>query len=164
MSKRRSSTRAPLDLTFFVDADLCGRPFLETLRAGGLPIVAHNDRFPEGTADEQWLRVAGEQGWIVLTHDKRIIKASFRVDALMQASTRVFTLIGDQHPNPTGERGHFLVGLAQNVLECRLAIERFLHRHRDPFIAKIYRSHVGDRPAARIRMVLRYEDWLKRAL
>ncbi len=161
-SERRSSSKEPPEPVFFVDADICGRPFIDLLRAAGFSLALHNEHFGQGTPDEIWLEVAGRSGWIVLTHDKRLIKDSFRVQTLMQASTRVFTLIGDPHQNPSGAKGHFLRGLADNVLACRGGIDAFLRRHRDPFIARIYRPrHDGEPPAARIRMVLRYEDWLR---
>lgn len=46
----------------------------ERLRGGGL--VAHTERdvfgdAAEGLSDEEWLRRAGEEGWVVLTKDAR---------------------------------------------------------------------------------------------
>jgi len=43
----------------------------EALRAGGVEIRVHDELFPQGTQDVDWLREAGANGWIVITRDDR---------------------------------------------------------------------------------------------
>jgi len=38
----------------------------------GVPFISHNEKFKPACPDEEWLEVAGKQGWIVLTRDKNI--------------------------------------------------------------------------------------------
>lgn len=57
--------------TFFTDRDL-GQQFPNILRAAGLTVVRHSDLFPQDASDEQWLERVGADGWIAVTHDRRI--------------------------------------------------------------------------------------------
>jgi uncharacterized protein with PIN domain len=57
---------------FFVDRSL-GRKFaIEALRAAGFTAIAHDEQFAQDTYDEDWLKVAGKNGWIVVTKDRKI--------------------------------------------------------------------------------------------
>jgi len=44
----------------------------ETLRAAGVDIRVHDELFPQGTQDVDWLNEAGANGWIVIT-GKRLV-------------------------------------------------------------------------------------------
>ena len=44
----------------------------EALRAEGVEIRVNDEMFPQGTQDVDWLRIAGESGWVVITRDDRI--------------------------------------------------------------------------------------------
>ena len=56
-------------LTFFTDASIGRRIVPTALRAAGLEVVVHDDRFSPGTLDEEWLAEAGRLDWLVLTKD-----------------------------------------------------------------------------------------------
>lgn len=160
------STSEQPEPTFFVDADLSCRSFNETLADAGISIEPHDEHFREGTEDEEWLTEVGERGWVVLSHNKKIRKTSSQTERLMRASVRAFMLIGDPHPNPPGQRYHFIEGLARNFVRTYPQVLRFLQRHDEgPWIAKIYRPSdffTSETPSpGGIRMWLSFQKWLK---
>lgn len=161
-SQRRSSTSGRLEPVFFVDADLCSKVFLATLRQAGLALESHHDHFREGTPDEVWLEHIGSRGWIALSRNKEIRRNSFETDRLMQFGTRVFMLIGN--PNPHLD---FMRSLAENFVNTIHKVHRFLEKHDGPFIAKVSRpDQAPDNPHSQIvrpgnvEMWLSYEQWL----
>lgn len=150
--KRRSSTRRqPERPVFFVDADLCGKAFLQILRDAGIPVESHNDHFPPGTPDEEWLQAVGAQGWVALSRNKRIRNTSLQTAALMQSGLRAFMLIGD-----APHREH-----AENFVRTLSRVLRFLEKHEGPFIAKISRPRPGDKDdtPGEVEMWLSYKAW-----
>lgn len=77
---------------------------------------------PKGTPDEQWLELAGRNGWVVLTRDKRIRYRQLERLALQAASVRAFVFTG----------GNVTLGETAAILARAL-----------PRIAKICASGVG---------------------
>ena len=59
------------ELTFFLDRNLGRHTVADTLRAAGLNVIVHDDRFPQAATDLEWLKEAGKNQWIVLTRDER---------------------------------------------------------------------------------------------
>jgi hypothetical protein len=164
-SARRSSTSSPgpPEPVFFVDADLGDKLFHETLAKAGVRFERHDDHFAAGTADLDWLRKAGEQGWIVLSHNKEIRRTSAETERLMEAGVRAFLLIGTPYRNPPGRKSAFALDLATNLIRTMPAILRFLRRYpAGPWIAKLYRPppHTPGEPGD-IRMWLTFQAWLK---
>jgi hypothetical protein len=155
----------PPDPVFFVDADLSDKHFLLVLREAGIAFERHDDHFKPGTDDLDWLQKAGEEGWVVLSHNKRIRRTSAQTERLMEAGVRAFMLIGDPGPNPPGERSVFTRSLAENLVRTMPQVLRFLKRHPGPWIAKLYRPApdprgAPDRPGD-IKMWLTLQAWLK---
>ncbi|HSS77124.1 MAG TPA: hypothetical protein VLV54_10310 [Thermoanaerobaculia bacterium] len=155
----------PRDPVFFVDADLSDRWFLRILEEAGIAFKRHDDHFAPGTDDLDWLTRAGQEGWIVLSHNKKIRSVSAQTERLMEAGVRAFMLIGDSRPNPPGERSVFTRELAENFVRTFPQVCRFLKRHPAPWIAKIYRTSPGvqaspDSPG-QIKMWLTLQAWLK---
>jgi hypothetical protein len=63
----------PDPFTIFLDENHCNnRRLLQTLQDAGVPFVRHLDKFARGTQDEVWLPSVGQNGWALLTKDKRI--------------------------------------------------------------------------------------------
>jgi len=62
------------------------------LRAQGASVVTHNERFPERTPDEVWLRESGRQGWIVLSKDKMIRRRRLELDSIRHHGVAAFFL------------------------------------------------------------------------
>jgi hypothetical protein len=82
-------------LEFFVDRSL-GKSIVLGLRAKGLRIRSMADVYGEKRAreldDEDWLKDAGANGWVVLTKDRAIRRRPSEREALMSAGVRVFCL------------------------------------------------------------------------
>lgn len=67
-----SSARRRPEPVLFVDRDAWSRLLGEALDAAAIAHVAHHEQFNPDAPDEDWLTVAGCEGWIVLTRDKMI--------------------------------------------------------------------------------------------
>jgi hypothetical protein len=126
--------------TYFTDRNL-GRQFPALLRAAGLDVVAHDDRFAQDTPDDVWLPEVAREGWVVLTRDKQIRWKANERDAVMEHGVALFALSGSGR---TPE-------LADLVIATVPVIERFLARHPRPFLAKILAPTPGRRSAPRGR-------------
>jgi hypothetical protein len=113
---------------FFTDRDL-GKQFAEILRAAGLTVERHDDHFSPDTADEIWLEEIGKRGWIALTHDKRIRYKPNELNAVIRNKVGLMVIVGDA---PFPDLASAFVGTISEV-------ERFLAKHKPPFIAKVYR-------------------------
>lgn len=166
MSRKRSSTKgSPLDPTFFVDADLDDYIFLDILRAADIRCERHDDHFAKGTDDLDWMVKAGLNGWIVLSHNKRIRRTSSQTDQLMRYGLRAFMLVGNATPNPPGQRSVFTRSLAENFVRTLPMVHRFLRRHEGPWIARVLRppeAHPGaEPPPGAVKMWLTLQQWLK---
>jgi hypothetical protein len=116
-------------------------------------VEVHDDHFAQDTDDAQWLRVVGDRGWIVLTHNRRIRHVSRETEALMEAGVRAFFLIGHA-PHRV---------LAENFVRTEPRVRRFLARHgRHSFLAKVYRpsSQESDQgKPGRVEMWLSRREW-----
>jgi 5S rRNA maturation endonuclease (ribonuclease M5) len=98
------------------------------LRAAGVHVVVHDDRFPPGTVDEVWLAEAGRQNWFVLTKDRRIRYRQIERRALELAGVGAFVLTGK---DLTGEE------MAQAIVKALPKIRRLAKKTPRPFIATI---------------------------
>lgn len=119
--------------TFFTDRDL-GKQFPEILRAAGLTVVRHGDRFAPNTPDREWLAVAGAEGWTAITHDGRIRYKPNELNAVVENVVRLLVVVGSA---PYAE-------LARNFVATLPRIQSFLESQKPPFIAKVYRPTPSD--------------------
>jgi hypothetical protein len=129
-----------LSIVFFTDRDL-GTRFPNILAAAGLSVERHRDHFAPDSPDEEWLRTVGERGWIAVSHDRRIRYKPNENSAVIRHRVGLLVVIG-KAPYPD---------LAHSFVTTVSRIERFLARHKPPFIAKIYRatpSELRARPSA----------------
>lgn len=117
-----------MSFVYFTDRDL-GKTFAEILRSNGLTVERHHDHFAPDTADEAWLESVGKRGWIALTHDRRIRYKPNERDAVMRHGVALLVIVGAA-PFPD---------LARAFVATLPVVERFLARHKPPFIAKVYR-------------------------
>ncbi len=117
-----------MSFVYFTDRDL-GKTFAEILRSSGLTVERHHDHFAPDTADEAWLEAVGKRGWIALTHDRRIRYKPNERNAVMRHGVALLVIVGAV-PFPD---------LARAFVASLPGIERFLARHKPPFIAKVYR-------------------------
>jgi PIN like domain len=117
-----------LSVVYFTDRDL-GKRFPEILKSAGITVELHQDHFAPDTPDEVWLEAVSRRGWIALTHDRRIRYKPNERDAVIGHGVALLVIIGAA-PFPE---------LARAFVATVPAVERFLVRHKPPFIAKVYR-------------------------
>jgi PIN domain-containing protein len=153
----------PDNPVFFVDADLSDKWFFRVLEEAGIAFERHDDHFSPGTDDLDWLARAGQEDWVVLSHNKKLRKVTAQTERLMEAGVRAIMLIGDPGPNPPGERSVFTRDLAENFVRTLPQILRFLKRHPGPWIAKLYRPDPTNSPGGpgTIKIWLTLQAWLK---
>lgn len=63
------------------------------LRAANLSVEIHDHHFAQDAKDEEWLKVAGEKEWIVVTRDERIRYRAAARQVIRRAKVRVFVLV-----------------------------------------------------------------------
>ena len=69
-----------------------GKLIAGRLRDLGAQIEILADHFPTETPDVEWLKAAGDKGWVVLSKDRRIRRDSVERAALKSAGVRAFFL------------------------------------------------------------------------
>lgn len=91
----------------------------------------HDDHFPPGAKDQDWLPEVGRRGWILFTKDRRIRYRVAEVIALMRAGVRAFVLTaGDLQAEE----------MAAVFIKALPRVIRFTIGNPAPFIAKITRG------------------------
>ena len=122
-----------MNIVFFTDRDL-GSSFPDILVAAGLTVERHRDHFAPDCADEVWLQSVGEQGWVALTHDRRIRYKPNELEAVIRHEVALLVIVGSA-PHPD---------LAHAFVKTLPRIRRFLDRNRPPFIGKVYRPTLAE--------------------
>lgn len=79
--------------TIFIDRNSGGRSFQSFLTAAGVEVMLHDQQFPNKTADEDWLAVIGELGWLIVTGDNATTRSPLFVHRLAQSRAHVFVLL-----------------------------------------------------------------------
>lgn len=155
-SKKRSSTKAQPEPTFFADRNL-GREFAKILRKAGFTVVVHDDYFDQSTKDVDWLPVITGKGWIAFSKDKDLRKDELEVRCILNCGGRVFVAGGKQKP----------VDFANLIIQSRASILRYIRKREKynpgPFVARLSRDQKrpDTRPAA-INIWLDQEKWDER--
>jgi hypothetical protein len=80
---------APL---LFIDRCAWSRRLDEALRHADVPFIAHHERFADNLPDEDWLEIAGTEGWIVITRDKNIRRKPNEIQAYRDNNVIAFVL------------------------------------------------------------------------
>lgn len=111
----------------------------DALRAEGLNVVLHDEVFPQGTPDEQWLPALGRRGWVLLTKDDRIRSTTGQRDILLAAGVRAFILSGANLPGPA---------MAEAFRTAARRMQRVTLGERGPFIARVT-------PSGEVRLLVR---------
>lgn len=117
-----------MSLVFFTDRDL-GKQFPSILEVAGFRVERHDAHFGPTTPDEVWLRHAGRNGWIAVTHDKRIRYKPNELEAVLDHRVALLVVVGHA---PFAE-------FARSFVATRSRIERFITQRKPPYIAKVYR-------------------------
>lgn len=77
--------------TFYADRCL-GKRVVESLRAVGARVEAHDDHFRQDEPDESWIPNVALRGWVILTKDKNIRRRAGEREAVVTAAARIITL------------------------------------------------------------------------
>jgi hypothetical protein len=102
------------------------------LRTAGVEIRVHDELFPQGTQDVDWLREAGANRWVVITRDDRIRYNQLEKQAVVAARLRLFSITSS---SLTGEEA------ASLILSALDKMSRLCRQHsKRGFIAKISRG------------------------
>ncbi len=88
----------------------------------------HDDHLPPDAPDEDWLKLAGNAGWVVITKDTRIRYREPERAALLAAKVRAFVFTTADLNGPE---------MAARVVAALPAISRLCRRVATPFIARI---------------------------
>jgi len=133
MSSRAAPPPELKKVVFYIDECLSQRLLAAALRASGAEVVIREDRFPAGVKDEEWLPVAGREGWTVLTKDKRIRTRRNELSALMRAGVGAFVLVTNKQPMTGTDQAELIVSMLPRLLKTAREQTR-------PFVARIYRN------------------------
>ena len=117
--------------TFFVDRSLGSLRLAGALRDLGLTIVVHDDLFAQDALDPDWLRMAGDHGWVVLTKDDKIRYRPIERDAYLRAGVRCFVF------TQGNQRMDVIIHAFRLAME---GVDEILVRVEAPFVARITAS------------------------
>ena len=119
----------PPELTLFLDRGASVNLLVAALRALSVPVVRHDDLFPQNTPDTIWLAHAGHEGWLILTLDQNISYNDLEKQALLRSGAGSFVLVAK---NQNGQK------ITDCIVQALPAMRDFARRTALPFIAKIY--------------------------
>jgi predicted nuclease of predicted toxin-antitoxin system len=119
-------------LIYFVDRSLPKRSLLKELRQKGCTVKHHDELFVPDASDVEWLRVAGKNNWLVLSHDRNIGRNPLEIEMLRRAKVKAFM--------PSSKGSLSGAEITNIIIKAIPAIERFARANKPPFIAKIYQD------------------------
>ena len=126
------SLSPPEDFVLYLDENLCNsRALLELLLRRGVRHERHLTHFPRGMPDHVWLPKVGENGWILLTADKRIRYNMLEKKALSECKVKEFVFASG---NLSGEE------MAAALDAAIYKMVRLAAKTDAPFVAAITRS------------------------
>ena len=156
---KRSTSKQPDEVEFFLDRDLGPTPgceFIRILRDAGMAVHAHHEHFAHAPDDDEWLVLCGERGWIGVSRDKDILNLKdIAVTTIMQHGVKAFVCIGQyRHPR-----------IARNIVNSRHRMARWVRKYREPFIARLYMAsedEIRRGKSGEVKMWLTYTKWLEK--
>lgn len=80
--------------TVFIDRNSGGRSFKALIEAADVPVVLHDERFPETTEDHAWLAALGRSGWLLVSGDNDTTSTPLFLQQLEVSRAHVFILLG----------------------------------------------------------------------
>lgn len=134
--RRKQLRESPKPAPFFVDRSLGKYTVSDGLIAAGYEIHTMASVYGEDVAqrlkDPPWIKDAADNGWIILTKDRRLRYRPLEQKAILAAKANVFVLA---ERNLGGEEmlQRFIANMARIVLRSR---------HPGPQIFRVYRTRV----------------------
>ena len=109
----------------------------DALRAAGVAVHVmadvYGERIGQGLADTEWLRDAGEHGWVVLMKDDKIRYRPAELESLTTSGVRAFCLTN------ANLRG---ADMAQRFVEALPKIQKIASDQDGPYIYGVYSNGV----------------------
>ena len=122
---------------FFIDRSLGRHVVPDALREAGAVVHVmadvYGERIGQGLADEEWLRDAGEHGWVVLMKDAKIRYRPAELQVVIDHGLRAFCLTN------ANLRG---IELAERLVEHLPRIVRVAAEKPGPYIYGVYSDGV----------------------
>jgi hypothetical protein len=122
---------------FFIDRSLGRHVVPDALRDAGAAVHVmadvYGERIGQGLADTEWLRDAGENGWVVLMKDDKIRYRPAELEALTTSGLRAFCLT---NANLRGEE------MARRFVAQLPKIQTIASEHPGPYIYGVYADGV----------------------
>ena len=115
----------------FLDRNLGKHVIADELRSAGICCEVHDDHLPIDAPDEDWIALAGRNGWIALTKDNNIRYRYAQLDSIRRNATRIIII---RAKNATG------LEIAQLLLKGINGIYRFHSSEDAPLVAAINRD------------------------
>jgi hypothetical protein len=129
---RRQQPSPPEDFVLYLDENLHNcRPILDALDHQRVRYERHGSHFAPGTEDTAWLPAVGDNGWLLLTKDKKIRFNELEKAAIQRYRVREFYFTSG---NYTGAE------MAAMLVAALREMARFCRRYKPPFIASISKS------------------------
>jgi len=121
---------------FFIDRSLGRHIVPDALRAAGATVHTmadvYGERISQGLSDEEWLREAGERGWVVLMKDAKVRHRPAQRLAIEAYAVRAFVVT---NANLTG------ADQAERLVSNLNRIAKFA-QHPGPYICGVYSDSV----------------------
>lgn len=125
-------------VSFLFDAHL-PPGLVDALNALGEPVEHVNKLFPPATADETWIRYAGERELCIVSRDVRITHRPHEQTALREAAVGAFFLL-------PGKRSPRLCQIIQTIIRHWPELKRIARVEERPF-----QYQIGERSVRRMR-------------
>jgi hypothetical protein len=125
------STTLPKAPTFFLDRSLGAEIVAGELRSWDWPVEVHRSRFKQKTEDGEWITVAGEKHWRIITSDKDL-ECRYH-EAIVAAKAAIFVL-------SELKRGEGCAKWIEMLRSCKQRIIHDAHFAPRPFVARVSRD------------------------
>jgi hypothetical protein len=156
---KRSASKQPEQPVYFIDRSFGPKQdgdVVRILKASGMRVEAHDTHFPDAPPDDPvWLAFIARHGWIGITTDKQISLTEAETHAVMSNGVKLFICIG---------RSPY-TKIAENIANSQHRMARYIRKHRDPFIARLYMANDDEmrrHRAGQVKVYLTYEEWIER--
>ena len=129
-SKKRSAanSKQPEPHVFFIDEALGRHHISDALKHAGEIVEVHNDIFPSGTQDINWIEYVGKNRRLAITKDKRIRHRSAEIQAIKDHCAMIFRFASG---NLRGKE------MAEIVIKARERIKRYADKNGGPCIVSL---------------------------
>ena len=132
----------PDEFVLFLDENIHNcQPIVHALRAANIPYQRFGDYFSPGTPDETWLPHVGQQGWLLITVDKKIRYNELERRAIVRNRVREFVFTSGNLSGST------MAELLVKAFRCFIDSVADAHSLSCPAVRIANRSRAPHRPA-----------------